>query len=56
MCRIYRGKSDKIEEIQEFKHTNKRVGFIGGINEQNHLKMESEVETKSDYADIPIKV
>ena len=42
VCRLDRGKSEKIKKVQMVKHTEKRVKFVEGITEEIHSQMESE--------------
>ena len=34
MCRMDRGKSDKIKEVHEVKHTDKKVNFVEEMNKE----------------------
>ena len=56
MCRLDRGKYEKIKEVQEVKNTENRVHFCEGMNKEIPHQMESEGSTKSDDAYIPRQV
>ena len=49
MCRLDRGKYEKIKEVHEVKYTEKRVKLVEGMNKE-------KIATKSDDADIPRKL
>ena len=44
MCRLERGKYNKIKEDQEVKHTDKIVKFIEGVNKDISPQMEIKGE------------